>query len=56
MPDHNQPTTEDLLAEHTAAGRPDPQPQPLQPGDPGYVEPYEAATPVAPSVLDEDLA
>lgn len=49
MPDHDLPTTEELLAEHTAAGKPDPTPQPVQPGDPGYVEPYADATPVDPS-------
>lgn len=51
MPDHDLPTTEELLAEHTASGKPDPVPEPVQPDDSGYVEPYAEATPVAPSDL-----
>lgn len=47
-------TTEDLLAEHKAAGAPDPEPQPVQPDHPEWVEPWAGATPVAPSEPDED--
>lgn len=44
----SDPTTEDLLAEHEAAGGTDPEPVPVEPGDPDYVEAASGCTPVEP--------
>jgi hypothetical protein len=46
LPTRGPRDTGDILEQAAKAGHDDPEPQPVQPGDPDWVEPYAAATPV----------